>query len=152
MKQGDKIRVLQMEDQNGMDVQATKMNGNTYTIDYIDGAGQIHLKESGLAIIPEVDKYVVFSKGEDDSIRDYDRELLVIYDVVSDYIRINGYVEDGDGLYLTENYEVFEMPLRAIRKGSEGTFFPMKALIRETRIGLYPNMDAIEQMVSLYTE
>ena len=152
MKRGDMIRVLQMEDYNGIDIQAAKMNGNIYIVDYVDDVGQIHLQESGLAIIPEVAKYVVFSNGEDDSIRDYDRELLVIYDVVLDYIRINGYVEDGDGLYLTENYEVFEMPLRAIRKGSEGTFFPMKALIRETRIGLYPNMDAIEQMVSLYTE
>lgn len=152
MKKGDRIRVLQMEDQNGKDVQATKMNGNTYTIDYIDGAGQIHLEESGLAIIPEVDKCVVFSKGEDFPVRDYDRELLVIYDVVSDYIRINDYVEDGDGLYLTKDYRVLAASLRAIPKGGEGTFFPMKELIRRTRIGLYPNVEAIEQIVSLYTE
>lgn len=32
MKQGDKIRVLQMEDHNGNDTQATRMNGNTYII------------------------------------------------------------------------------------------------------------------------
>lgn len=55
MKNGDKIRVLQMEDHNGMDTQAIRMNGKTYTVDYLDDAGQIHLQESGLAVIPDVD-------------------------------------------------------------------------------------------------
>lgn len=73
MKQGDKIRVLQMEDYNGIDTQATRMNGNTYIVDYIDDAGQIHLQESGLAVIPEVDKFVVIEKGKGkDAINDYD--------------------------------------------------------------------------------
>lgn len=31
MKRGDMIRVLQMEDYNGIDIQAAKMNGNIYT-------------------------------------------------------------------------------------------------------------------------
>jgi hypothetical protein len=129
------------------------MNGNTYIVDYIDDAGQIYLKESGLAVIPEVDKFVVIKMGKgEDAISDYDRELLVIYDVVTDYIRINDYIEEGDGLYLTENYEVFEMPLRALPKGGEGTFFPMKTLIRTTKEGLYPDVDAIEDMVSIYVD
>ena len=153
MKQGDKIRVLQMEDHNGTDTQATRMNGNTYIVDYIDDAGQIHLKESGLAVIPEVDKFVVIEMGKgEDAISDYDREILVIYDVVTDYIRINDYIEEGDGLYLDEENRVFLQPQRAIPKGSEGTFFLMKTLIRKTKEGLYPDVNAIEDMVSIYED
>ena len=63
MKKGDRIRVIQMYDNNGMDVQTKKMNGNTYTVDYIDDAGQIHLQELGLAILPEVDKYVLSNEN-----------------------------------------------------------------------------------------
>lgn len=151
MKRGDKIRVLQMEDHNGIDTQATRMNGNTYTVDFIDDAGQIHLQESGLAIIPKVDKYVVIEVGKgDDSIRDYDREIMAIYDVVTDYIRLNDYIEEDDGLYLTEENTVLLIPKRGIPTGGEGTFFPIKTLIRRTTIGLYPDVDAIEEMVSIY--
>lgn len=100
MKNGDKIRVLQMEDHNGMDTQAIRMNGKTYTVDYLDDAGQIHLQESGLAVIPDVDRYVVIERGKEySSIQEYDREILAIYDVITDYIRINEYVEEGDGLF-----------------------------------------------------
>lgn len=151
MKQGDKIRVLQMEDHNGIDTQATRMNGNTYIVDYIDDAGQIHLKESGLAVIPEVDKFVVIEMGKgEDAISDYDRELLVIYDVVTDYIRINDYIEEGDGLFLDKKNRVFLMPQRAVPRGREGTFFPMETMIRETAEGLFPDVDAIDDMVSRY--
>lgn len=110
MKQGDKIRILQMEDHNGIDTQATRMNGNTYIVDYIDDAGQIHLKGSGLAIIPKVDKYVVIEVGKgDDSIRDYDREIMAIYDVVTDYIRLNDFCDLSlillfVGTYSCKNY------------------------------------------------
>jgi hypothetical protein len=151
MKRGDKIRVLQMEDHNGIDTQATQMNGNTYTVDFIDDAGQIHLQESGLAIIPKVDKYVVIKVGKgDDSIRDYDREIMAIYDVVADYIRLNDYIEEDDGLYFTEDNTVLLIPKRGIPTGGEGTFFPIKTLIRRTTAGLYPDVDAIEEMVSIY--
>ena len=144
MKRGDKIRVLQMEDHNGIDTQATQMNGNTYTVDFIDDAGQIHLQESGLAIIPKVDKYVVIKVGKgDDSIRDYDREIMAIYDVVADYIRLNDYIEEDDGLYFTEDNTVLLIPKRGIPTGGEGTFFPKKTLIRRTTAGLYPDVDAI---------
>lgn len=151
MKKGDTIVVLQMEDKNGLDNQATRMNGETYTVDFIDDMGQIHLKESGLAVIPDVDKYVVIEHGKDyNSIQEKDREILSIYDVVSDYIRINDYIEDGDGLYLDENDKVYLMPQRAVPKGGEGTFFHMKTVIRKTPEGLFPDVDAIEDMVSRY--
>ena len=151
MKRGDKIRVLQMEDHSGIDTQATRMNGNTYVVDFIDDAGQIHLQESGLAIIPKVDKYVVIEVGKgDDSIGDYDREIMAIYDVVTDYIRLNDYIEEDDGLYLTEDNTVLLIPKRGIPTGGEGTFFPIKTLIRRSTAGLYPDVDAIEEMVSIY--
>lgn len=151
MKRGDKIRVLQMEDHNGIDTQATQMNGNTYTVDFIDDAGQIHLQESGLAIIPKVDKYVVIEVGKgDDSIKDCDREIMAVYDVVTDYIRLNDYIEEDDGLYLTEDNTVLLIPKRGIPIGGEGIFFPIKTLIRRTTAGLYPDVDAIEEMVSIY--
>ena len=140
-----------MEDHNGIDTQATRMNGNTYTVDFIDDAGQIHLQESGLAIIPKVDKYVVIEVGKgDDSIRDYDREIMAVYDVVTDCIRLNDYIAEADGLYLTEDNTVLLIPKRGIPTGGEGTFFPIKTLIRRTTAGLYPDVDAIEEMVSIY--
>jgi hypothetical protein len=35
------------------------MNGKVVTVKFIDGLGQIHLEESGLALIPEVDEFEV---------------------------------------------------------------------------------------------
>lgn len=48
-----------MDDMNGTDKQATAMNGREVTVKFIDDMGQIHLKESGLALIPGVDEYVM---------------------------------------------------------------------------------------------
>ena len=57
MKKGDKIRIIRMDDNNGTDLQARKMDGKVVTVKFIDGIGQIHLEESGLALIPGVDDY-----------------------------------------------------------------------------------------------
>ena len=46
-----------MDDSNGKDCQASAMNGKVVTVKFIDGIGQIHLEESGLALIPGVDDY-----------------------------------------------------------------------------------------------
>ena len=59
MKKGDKIRIIRMDDSNGKDLQARQMNGRVVTVNFIDDAGQIHLGESGLALIPKVDEYVL---------------------------------------------------------------------------------------------
>lgn len=59
IKKGDKIRIIRMDDSNGKDYQAGLMNGRVVTVKFIDGIGQIHLEESGLALIPEVDEYEV---------------------------------------------------------------------------------------------
>ena len=61
MKIGDKIRIIRMDDSNGKDMQARKMNGRVVTVKFIDGIGQIHLEESGLALISGVDEYDVLS-------------------------------------------------------------------------------------------
>lgn len=58
MKKGDKIRIIRMDDSNGKDLQARQMNGRVVTVNFIDGIGQIHVKESGLALIPGLDEFV----------------------------------------------------------------------------------------------
>ena len=57
MKKGNKIRIIRMDDCGGKDIHAQAMSGKVVTVDFIDDAGQIHLEESGLALIPGVDKY-----------------------------------------------------------------------------------------------
>ena len=59
IKQGDIIRVIKMDDANGKDWAAAKMNGQTYMVEFVDDAGQIHVYGSGLAIIPEADEFEV---------------------------------------------------------------------------------------------
>ena len=57
MKKGDKIRIIRMDDNNGSDFQARMLDGKVVTVSFIDDIGQIHLEESGLALIPEVDTF-----------------------------------------------------------------------------------------------
>jgi hypothetical protein len=57
MKQGDKIKIIRMDDSNGKDHQARMMVGKEVTVKFVDDLGQIHLEESGLALIPGVDEY-----------------------------------------------------------------------------------------------
>ena len=59
MRKGDKIRVIRMDDSNGKDLQAQAMNGRVVTVKFVDGIGQIHVDESGLALILGVDEYEV---------------------------------------------------------------------------------------------
>ena len=51
-----------MDDCNGKDTQATLMNGRVVTVKLIDDRGQIHLEESGLALIPGLDDYEVIEE------------------------------------------------------------------------------------------
>lgn len=64
MQKGDKIRIIRMDDNNGTDIQAKLMDGKIVTVKFIDDRGQIHLEESGLAIIPEIDKYELLTEKE----------------------------------------------------------------------------------------
>ncbi len=71
-----------MEDYNGADHQATQMNGNIYAVDYVDDAGQIHIRESGLAVISNVDWFVMV-----DCATRFDKKMSEIYDMIEDYLR-----------------------------------------------------------------
>lgn len=62
MKKGDRIRIIRMDDCNGKDTQATLMSGRVMTVKLIDDRGQIHLEESGLALIPGLDDYEVIEE------------------------------------------------------------------------------------------
>ena len=57
MKKGYKIRIIRMDDSNGKDLQARLMAGRIVTVKFIDDLGQIHLEESGLALIPGIDEF-----------------------------------------------------------------------------------------------
>ena len=145
MKRGDKIRVLQMEDYNGTDRQAAQMNGNIYTVDYVDDAGQIHLQEVGLAIIPNVDRFVFV-----DCATRFDKKMSEIYDVIEDYLRFNDYIDDEDGFYVTKTGDTRLTSQQEIR--CEEEFFPINSLVRHTFDGYAPDADEIEQMVIKYED
>lgn len=61
MKVGDKVKVIRMDDAGGKDLQAARMNGVIGEIDYIDDAGQVHLKGYGLALIPSLDEFEIIN-------------------------------------------------------------------------------------------
>ena len=48
-----------MDTAGGMDWQAKRLEGKVFTVRFIDSAGQIHLEETGIALIPSVDEYEV---------------------------------------------------------------------------------------------
>ena len=56
IKRGSKIKVIRMDDSGGLDWQAKRLEGKIFTVRYIDSAGQIHLVETGLSLIPGVDQ------------------------------------------------------------------------------------------------
>ena len=46
----------------GMDWQAKRLEGKVFTVRFIDSAGQIHLQETGIALLPGVDEYEIVKK------------------------------------------------------------------------------------------
>ena len=61
-KVGDTIKIIRMDDSNGKDLAAQKMNGVVATISHIDSIGQIHLKGYGLSVIPSLDAFEIITK------------------------------------------------------------------------------------------
>lgn len=55
VKVGDRIKIIQMDDNHGKDIQAAQMNGKEGIVHHIDSLGQLHGTWGGLAIIPEKD-------------------------------------------------------------------------------------------------
>ena len=51
-----------MEDNGDKDFQATRMSGKICTVNFFDSIGQIHLEESGLALIPGLDENEVIGE------------------------------------------------------------------------------------------
>ena len=56
---GDTIKIIRMDDNNGKDISATRMNGVVATINHIDSIGQLHLQEYGLAVNPDIDEFEI---------------------------------------------------------------------------------------------
>jgi hypothetical protein len=48
-----------MDDCNGKDLSVQRMNGQEYTVKFVDDIGQIHLEEIGLSVIPDVDEFEI---------------------------------------------------------------------------------------------
>ena len=59
---GNTIRIIRMDDNNGKDIAATRMNGVVAEIEHIDGMGQIHLKGYGLAVNPDIDEFEIVNQ------------------------------------------------------------------------------------------
>ena len=62
IKRGSKVKVVKMDTAGGMDWQAKRLEGKIFTVHFIDSAGQIHLEETGLTLIPSVDEYEIVKK------------------------------------------------------------------------------------------
>ena len=56
IKSGSKVWVVKMDIAGGMDWQAKRLEGKVFTVRFIDSAGQIHLEETGIALLPGVDE------------------------------------------------------------------------------------------------
>lgn len=59
IKRGSRVRVVKMDTVGGMDWQTKRLEGKVFTVRFIDSVGQIHLEETGLALIPGVDEYEI---------------------------------------------------------------------------------------------
>ena len=55
IKRGSRVRVVKMDTADGMNWQAKRLEGKVFTVRFIDSAGQIHLEETGIALIPDVE-------------------------------------------------------------------------------------------------
>ncbi len=57
IKRGSKIKVVKMDTAGGMDWQAKRLEGKVFTVRIIGSAGQIHLEDTGISLLPCVDEY-----------------------------------------------------------------------------------------------
>ncbi len=55
---GDKIRIIHLRDVD------SRYDGKEGMIEFIDSLGQLHGTRGGLAVIPEVDQFVIIEKTE----------------------------------------------------------------------------------------
>lgn len=57
-KVGDKIRIIHLCDED------SGYDGKEGTIEFVDSLGQLHGTWGGLAVIPEVDRFVIIEKAK----------------------------------------------------------------------------------------
>ena len=57
-KVGDKIRIIHLSDED------SRYDSKEGTIEFVDSLGQLHGTWGGLAVIPEVDRFVIIEKAE----------------------------------------------------------------------------------------
>lgn len=57
-KVGDKIRIIHLRGED------SRYDGKEGTIEFVDSLGQLHGTWGGLAVIPEVDRFVVIEKAK----------------------------------------------------------------------------------------
>lgn len=57
IKAGDRIRIIHLCEENGL------YDGREGTVEFVDGIGQLHGTWGGLAVIPDVDEFVVIDTG-----------------------------------------------------------------------------------------
>ena len=49
----------------GFGWQAKQLNGKIFTVRYVDATKQIHLEETGIALIPSVDQYEIVKEKKE---------------------------------------------------------------------------------------
>ena len=59
IRPGMYLYIVQMNDADGFDVEAARMNRKVGVIKSIDDASQIHGTWGGLAVIPDIDRFIV---------------------------------------------------------------------------------------------
>ena len=66
VKAGTPIHIIKMYDDNGRDKQASEYNGRRGKVTFIDDSGLIHGDWGGLALISELDEFVIESQEQPD--------------------------------------------------------------------------------------
>ncbi len=58
MKSGDRIQIIHLEGEDA------RYDGKTGTVTHIDSLGQLHGTWGGLAIIPEIDTFIILEESD----------------------------------------------------------------------------------------
>lgn len=73
-----------------------------------------------------------------------------IIDLVEEYIKCNTEIDYDDGILIDYRTHIVEGVNRKNIKGRRGDFYSMKSMIRDESGRLIPQIDIIEDMVSMY--
>lgn len=73
-----------------------------------------------------------------------------IIDLVEEYIKCHTEIDYDDGILIDYRTHTIEETNRKDIKGRRGDFYSMKSMIRDESGRLIPQIDIIEDMVSMY--